>query len=612
MGELGRGTSLMARGAGAFTGLLPDQRIVRGFGGGLNTSMPPDGLGESESPDLLNLMFTRKILSVTSGVSPYGGLVVGQPQRAIRWEDSNENAFELLLTTRTLYKWSAVINDWIIVPSIAAGNPTLTGGAFAGAGGPTYTATFAGVATWITGQLVGILMDNGRYLIGTTGGTVSPLVLTIEAPSSFPTGRIIANGATVFPLPTFTSTGLLPTSYAIDPVQNWLMFVNSFNPPQRFNGVDCIRLPDTLAAGIDTASYITRFHNVTVMARTVEGGTARRYRVRRSAVGNSGNWTTLGAGFDDLSDNGDDIHGMFEINPFLIFVRDRSIIRAAYYGVGDQVFYYDKGLSNVGAIGKQGWTQTRKDSLIISEAGVFRYLGDNTLTDVGDNIFNYLLNTTGDLNPSRLDTAFVIYLPTIDETWLFYPSGAALWPNKVLRYNHQSGGWFPRLFGAGLSFLGWGEVTEGLALPWSSLTGTWQQIGSPWNARSTQPGFATILLCGATDNQVYKYDFSLTRTDNGAVIPWYFTSKDFVIPSGWETLDSVTFYGSGIIDLVEISTDHGATFQTMGTNVNMGPSWGRASIDRQYTTNFVRLRLSGTDPSFKLSWFALATMSASE
>ena len=123
--------------------------------------------------------------------------------------------------------------------------------------------------------------------------------------------------------------------------------------------------------------------------------------------------------------------------------------------------------------------------------------------------------------------------------------------------------------------------------------------------------FRQILLCG-TDGQVYVYDFNTTVSDNGLPIPWFFVTKDYPLPQEWRALDGIALYGKGIIDSVEASVDYGVTWHQLGYSIVLGPTWSQQDVDCSLTCAFVRIRFSGKDPSFKLSWFAFKTLSASE
>lgn len=590
--------------------IKPDYKIILDISGGMNTNRPPDQLDDRESPDMLNLVYVNKVLSVDFGVRPLGSKVFGIPQQPIEFKQvTTGSKFELLVTSRTLYQYSAALTDWVPVPTQTGGNATVNGGIVGTGANPSVA--FTGAATWTNGQLVGIIMDNGLYLVGTTGGTTSPV--TVGSP--LPVGRTIANGATIFPLPTFTSDASIGVSWTVDPSHGWLMFVNGFDLPQYFDGNVCKPIPN-VSGVVSTARQIIRYHGVTILANTTESGIVYAYRIRRSATNDPTNWTTLDSGFDDLVDTGDQITDLILVNPYLAVVRENSIVRASYYGIGVQVLWYDYGLSSTGSLSIHSSTPTKTAAVVVTEPGIYQYNGDYGLVDIGDKIFNTLLSYSGELHTDLPLNIFLLYVPILDETWLVYADQTMQWPAKVFRYNHKTNAWFKRQFGGGLSFAGIGLFSLwGTATRWIDLgTTRWIDRHRPWNARANQPLFHQILLCGATDNQVYLYDWNTTTQDNGTPISWYYVSKDYPIPDEWKTLDGLVFYGKGIVNLVEISTDGGVSYHQLNLEgpVNMGTSWTRANVDCSLTCDFVRVRFSGTDPSFKLSWFAFKSMHASE
>ena len=605
----------MAR--GPVTLIRPEYHFVRDIDGGLDTNKPPDQIDDKASPDMNNLVYMNSVLCVDFGVRAHGSRVIGQPQRSLQWTSIEGTLFQVLVTTLTIYQWNNARRDWDPVPSDVAANPTLPV-TLIGSGGSSVAITFTGVASWTTGQLIAVQIAELDYtpagwLVGVADGTTSPVTIDVGLPIGRMIPAIINSApATIFPLPTFTSDGNKLVSSAVDPERNILIFVNGHDPVQKFDGITCKPLGGCVSANIDTANYVARYHSVTVLGGTVELGTPFPYRIRRSATGDSENWTTLDAGFDDLLDTGDAIVGLAIVNPYLIVFCSSSVVRASYLGNGQQVFWYDYGLSHTGPIGAQAFSFDKLHSEFVSEQGIFGYAGDQGLTDLGDAIFDSLLSYTGDLNPFRHDFLFMFYVPNLDETWIFYPSGSAMWANKVFRLNHKNGSWFPRSFAPNLSFNGFGFWRSPGTIRWVDIEGNWLSRHKPWNARSSQQNYNSILLTGATDNQVYIYDFNNTTTDAGTPISWYFVSKDFPLPTDWETLDGIAFYGKGIVDLVEISTDFGVTFHQLGANIVLGPTWARGDLDCSLTCQFIRVRFSGLDPSFKLSWFAFKTMKASE
>jgi len=584
--------------------LRPDYKTVVDISGGVNYSKPPDQLADRESPDMLNLVYLNKVLCVDFGFRKIGGPVFGTPQQVLEWTNNLGVTFDVLVTTQLAYTLNAGTQDWVPIPASASAAPTANGPVTGAGNNPSIL--FTGSATWTTGQNVAVLTSDGHYLVGPASGTTSPV--TIGSP--LPVGVNITGGASLIATQTLGGSQNFPITWVGDPIRNTLIFSNCKGPLMEFNGTTCVVLPGS--PPFTVAGPIARFHNTLVVGGTVEGGVTRPYRVRRSATGDSTNWTTLDAGFDDLTDTNDGIVGMVLVNPYLAILRRKSIVRASYYGVGTQVLWYDYGLTGTGSLGSQSFCPTKTASVIVTESGVYIYGGDYGLTEISQNIFDGFLSYSGELNPAQEDAMFLQYVEILDETWIFYPDHQHTVPNTVWRYKHKTGTWFKRQFPAGFTFVGAGRFKPQAANRWIDLAGTrWIDRHKPWNARANLANYRSMMLCGA-DKQIYLYDFNTTTTDAGNVISWYFVSKDYPLPDNWETIDGLVFYGKGIVDLVEISTDFGRTYTVLGTNVVLGPTWARHDVDCSITTEFVRVRFSGTDPSFKLSWFSFKHMFASE
>jgi len=420
------------------------------------------------------------------------------------------------------------------------------------------------------------------------------------------------NWAAIVGSPVYTSDGSIPISWAEDPSKGWLLWTNGFDAPQYWDGGSNIGAIPGVTGVLSTARYIARFHGVTVLANTTEGGVRYIYRIRRSATNDSTNWTTLDAGWDDLVDTGDAITDIVPVNPYLVIIRLRTVVRVTYYGVGLQVFWYDYGLNTTGSIAAKASTATKTSAIFLAESGIFQYDGNYATTDIGEKVYQTLLTYTGEINTAATLPVFLQYNSMFDETWVFYADQYVNFPNRVMRYNHTTGAWFKRKWMGGLTLSGAGYFRQGNGVPWTQLSGSrWIDRHRTWSARANCLLFRQILLCG-TNGQVYLYDFNTTVTDNGLPISWWFVSKDYPIPTEWRTVDGVVVYGKGILGLIEVSLDFGVTWHQLASNIVLGPTWARRDADCSLTCEFLRVRLSGNDPSFKLSWFAFKTLSASE
>ena len=585
--------------------IRPEFKVILDVSGGLNTGRPPDQVDDKESPDCLNVAYMNNVLCVDFGFKTLGHPVYGIPQQPIQWTSpASQVLWQLLVTTRTLLRWNQSIGDWQPVSS-ASSNPASN--ALVTGAGSNPAIPFSGSASWVTGQLIAVAQDNGLFLIGPAGGTTSPVTLG----SPLPVGRTIPSATTILALPTFTSDGSLSISWASDPTHAWIMFTNGFDLPQRFDGTTCQAIPN-VAGVLSTARRIARFHGVTVLGATTEGGQFFGYRIRRSATNDPTNWTTLDSGFDDLADSDDNITDLVPVNPYLICMRRQSIVRASYYGIGLQVFWYDYGLVSTGTIADKASAPNKTNLTFVSESGIFLYDGSYGLGSIGDKIFQTMLSYTGELNLGANLPLVLLYVPVLDETWVLHADNPDAWPRSILRFKHSDLTWWRRRFNPPFLMAGIGFFTSQVGTTWLQLAGTrWIDRHRPWAAQSNQALFRQILFCGQ-NGQVYVYDFNTSTTEAGQAIYWYYTTRDYPIAEEWKTADGITLYGKGICGLLEMSTDGGIIWNQLGSNLSMGPAWSRVDVSCSFTTDYIRLRFSGTDPSFKLSWFAFKTMSASE
>ena len=72
----------------------------------------------------------------------------------------------------------------------------------------------------------------------------------------------------------------------------------------------------------------------------------------------------------------------------------------------------------------------------------------------------------------------------------------------------------------------------------------------------------------------------------------------------------INAYGRGTA-LVEVSTDSGQTYLTVGT-FKFGTYLTKQKLDFTVTSDFFRFRLSGTDPSFQLADLVVRYLDGSE
>jgi hypothetical protein len=598
--------------------ITPKYTTLANFGGGINLSQPKDQIGDTQSSDMQNLVYINGVLQVDTGYRSYGTRVAGIPLQTIAFELTSGVLTLCLVTSVAFYTYNSGIKDWQIamtpvVTKVITGtnyNTTPWGSSFSSNFGPftnlPVAITVGSTSGVAVGNVVSIPLVGGNYFTSTVTSIVGSVITCANALAA---GQIIANGVTASFYTTFNG-GAYPISWTVDPTVNSLIWTNGVDPVQCYQGGLLAPLAG-LASIASTARIVIRFFGFTLAIGTTEGGTVYPYRVRRSSNVSSTDWTSYAiTGYDNLTDTPDEIVAATVIGTTLILAREQSIMSGVYWGTTDAVFFWQYTVNGTGALGGNGLIKTRDIDYLITQSGVFQYSGGYSVTSVGDAVFDYFLGPEGNLNPEASQSLFAIYVAELDEVWVFYPSTGKTYCDTILRYSQKYKAWFPITLPLQITGAGFAYTTS--ALSWAESVGaSWLDDTVAWNARASQGNYPILLLCSATDSQVYAYDFQ-TGNWNGAEIPWYFVSKDFPILEEKLIFDGIAAYGMGNGVLCEISTDSGTSYQTVGT-FNFGTqNFTKQVLDYQITGDFFRFRLSGVGYGFFLSQLSFRFLEASE
>src|SRR5690606_14891652 len=90
----------------------PESKLVSDLRGGFNNFVKPEALAENESPDLLNVVFSKENLISDSGYKKYHQPVEGFPQASFQFFKSNGLGFHVLVTTSTVYLDVPAADEW--------------------------------------------------------------------------------------------------------------------------------------------------------------------------------------------------------------------------------------------------------------------------------------------------------------------------------------------------------------------------------------------------------------------------------------------------------------------------------------------------------------------
>ena len=610
--------------------IRPKYDITSNLKGGLNVSAPADQIPADAFQDIQNLQYVGGVLQVDSGYLQYGYRVAGNPLQPIQYELTNGDRVSCLVTTVAFYTWNTGLQDWVLgmtpiatttVTDAVSGTPWTTD--YASDYGPVIdiggTGVTVGSLTGVSiGDVVSILCTNGRYFTSTVTSVNTGTNVVTFFDNLLP-GYAIAPGAmTEFYTP--YNGGAYSISWTVDPTTDALIWTNGVDPVQSFLGGTNAPLlglygnptADPVVPPIaTTARLLVRFQSYTIAIGTTEGGNYKPYRFRYSTPVSSTEWDPTvyaAAGFNDLTDSADEIVAVSKVGGNLVLGRESSIMLVSYWGTAYATWYFQYTLTNAGVLGGHGMEQSKDVIALVSESGVYGYIGDFSLHDIGDAIFNYMLGALGDLDPSNNNNLFLFYNQQYDEMWIFYPTVGNTYCNKILRFSFKYKNWHVRyllsqIAGAGIEFNPSGKS-------WNQLIGTWQQQNFTWSQRTAAGNYPLILLAAYEDRVTYVYDYR-TQTDNGAVIPWYLVTKDYPVLDQKLIFDGITAYGKGNNVLVELATSDGTDWATVGT-MNFGTTFTKQMLDFQATSDFFRLRISGTDPNFQLSDLAPRYLEASE
>jgi hypothetical protein len=569
-----------------------ETKLFEKLTGGIDYSVRTDGLKDEEATIANNVIFYNDQVRVDTGYTKFAQTVIGSPRAVYQLYYKDGSSELLLVTNSTLYILAA--SEWQYVSSGV--DTTASVGEAAGSTAIDVTDTAGFTAT----SLIGIILDNGtqhRSVISSiTPG--APGVLNIAA--GIPGGRTVAIGALVVQAVALSGTLDKAISLVTLPFNDWLVFTNGIDKVKRYNGTDCIDVPNLPSAGNTVCRIVQLFNNYLLLINTIEGGTAHPQRVRRCDTSDPTNWSTGNAGLDDLYGSEDFIVGAEDLGPYLVLYRERSIVRMEFVGTVDLLFNYDDVISGEGTFSQDLIVNLGDYHIFFGNANVYEYRGGYSMEPIGDELYGLVYGIHGELNPTYRNRAFTVYVEELDEILLFYPAGSSTVPNHVVRYKPSEQSWATRQFSK--NFVGYGFFQEDSSRTWASLVGSWLDQGWAWNSNALLANTPITLLCDET-NQVYSYDY-VSGTDDGTGIAYALGTKDLINPRFNIRTDRLSLRAKGSNISVERSLDRGASWTVLET-VNPGATPADINIDSQVVSKSVRYRLKGTGGGFALDWMNL-------
>lgn len=556
---------------------------------GIDTSRRPDQADSSALVDCLNVTLKQDKVVIDTGYKKFLNAIRGTPQATQQVFYSSGASDLVLITTDTLYK--SLSGYW---RPVSAGESCLT--TASAPAGQVYIdvddSTGFSAGDWAYFDL-----DDGTpWEVEITGTTAVQLQFSGHA---IPVGRSVDSGDVVTLAVALNGSVENQVSMTQLPSHNWFVFSNGADAPKRFDGSDCVDIPN-LPGATFTCRVVALYNNTLFLMNCQEDGLDHPQRIRRCDAGDPTDWTTGTAGYDDLYDSSDYIVSALSLGPYLIVYRDRSVIRGEYVGTEDVNYRWERTVVGEGPISHDAVVDVGDYHLLIGHAAIFEYRGGFDITPVADEIIYSTFLLSGDVNPGKLHLVFGFYVEELDEVWIFYPTSGSDFCNKLIKYNLGDQSFSFRSFHHAMAGFGFYQTAN--SRPWSSLVGDWTQQAWKWNDKTVAASSPTTLLCGAETGVVYEYDY-LTVSDDGSVIAARIDTKDFEDPNHNIRFDMLEFGLRGDVTWW-YSTDKGISWEQLGSVSHETMSRGR--LWKQFVTDRIRFRVTSDSTNFHLNWFGFS------
>ncbi len=569
--------------------------------GGINSGVRADELRDNQCVTLMNVLMRQGSLWSDTGYKPFAQPIQGLVQLEYKWVRNNGTIVTVLVTTKTVYTYDSSSATYKLVKGTAS--TTITVGT--GPGSTTFTG--ASGTGFSNGDLIGIDLANGAQHQSTVSVALvsGSWIFTLDTP--VPANTNISVGAIVVRAVVLTGDADHQVSAVTVASNDWMVFTNNINVVKRYNGTDCVDVPNLPSAGNVVCKAVAVFNAALFLLNTIEGGTNFPQRARRSDQGDPTNWTTGTSGKDDLLDSSDGIVTAKILGAYLIVYRDRSVVRGYFIGAGGINYQFDTMATGDGAVSVNAVADIGDYHIFIGQADVYAYHGTFELKSLGDAVYFRLFSSHGNLNPLSKNRIFTFFVFELNEVLIFYPATNSTACNRVLRFNVDKKTWYDRQFAD--NFLGGGSYQFTNAFSWTGLIGNWTAQTWPWDSQVLLSNSIALHLGSASQGQVFEYDY-LSALDNATPIAYTVETKDFIEPDSNIRFDMFEAYMQGTNILIQYSIDEGRSWLPLG-NGAIDATITQVPIARirkflQFLCSRVRFRFTGSSPDFRLDWFGFS------
>lgn len=356
---------------------------------------------------------------------------------------------------------------------------------------------------------------------------------------------------------TLTGTDLDPFSAAVWPESDRICFSQGTDVVQYFQKGGTTY--EVLNASCPAAKILTVFARRLNLFLTSESADIKGQRHRYSVSGNITDWTGVGSGYRDLSDNEESIINVRRLLGAMYVYKSRSITRISSTGSALTPFQYDQSWSTGrGLVARRSLVSRGHGHYGLFNDGVFQYTGSQFLPVGNVRVDTAILNS---FYTSSANLVVGAYLYDLGEYWLGVPIGTSTYCNSIWVYSEKYDRWSYLKFNQDVSSVG--ECAVDSALTIDQLSGT---IDAQLYPIDYPEGLSTIapMMFGLANKTIVKFN-ELTGTDAGVVIPLEWQSKDF---KSDKPAKMISICGLG----VEYQ-DWGAVTLDVDVSINGGVSW---------------------------------------
>ena len=580
-----------------------DYKKIRDLTRGVDKTLGDDDLPDGFSSVANNVRFEGGKVLADTGYGTYADTVIGIPQAIHTWVNNAGTSETVLITTLSVYKGVVVSSaeKWQMVKGAQSTTVNATEAA-----GQTVI-TVSSISGFTNGAPIGIILDDGNQhkttLVSSAG---SELTITDALPSQTTATKVVVQG------PILAGTTTNPVSYATWAPDNWMVFNNDVDAPQRYDGTDCIKIPGMAGSGSDPsitrAKWITVKRNQIFLLGESESGTIFPVRIRACDIADGSDWNdaaiATNAFFEDIHEDLGRGQRLEALGNDVTIYFDDGIVRYEFLGLAGLLWRYTVVVRGTGLIAPLALVAQQGRHIFVSDDDIFIYQGYQSLRPLGRKgledrsaVKNSMFGITGDLNVTAKNTIFLIYVDALSEFWIFYPTATSSFPDKMWRFNQKTNSWASRTFTTN-KFLGAGQETKLAAETWNTVSGTWANAAYSWHSIRLTADAPFILLCAQDANQVYNYDFLATQDDTTAI--------SWVIETGDMSIEGLQKFRTDLIDIlalgtaitVSFSVDRGASFTGFSSSdIAPGVNLVNTRLYKQLITDIIRIRFEGTTPA---------------